>query len=118
MIVLSFSESLLRQIANALENAATHRELSSLLAECCISVQGGGPKWERMLLALSARQKRDGCGNNVVAFIQAVMNPVLFVSRREQFSEIRLRLNEVLAFAALQASEDGKLRPIQIARTL
>jgi|BarGraIncu01121A_1022015.scaffolds.fasta_scaffold02823_7 hypothetical protein len=70
MTIPSFSESLLRQIGNTLESAATHRELTGLLAECGIAESGGTPKWERIFLALSARQKRDGCGNNVAAFIQ------------------------------------------------
>ena len=118
MVIQSFSESLLRQIGNSLENAATHKELTALLAECRIAEQGGNPKWERTLLALSARQKQDGCANNVVAFIQATMNPVRFVGRQKHLSDIRHRLNEVLAFGGFQVGDDGKLRQVAFARTL
>jgi hypothetical protein len=118
MMIESFSDSLLRQIGHALENAATHRELTGLFSECRITEQGGNPKWERILMALSARQKQDGCGNNVVAFIQASMNPVRFVGRQEHLSDLRHRLNEVLAFVGFQVGDDGKLRQVAVARTL
>ncbi|EEF63343.1 hypothetical protein [Pedosphaera parvula] len=65
-----FSDTILRQIGNVLEGTATHREFSSLFSECRIVEQGGTPKWERITLALTVRQKQDGCGNNVMAFIQ------------------------------------------------
>jgi uncharacterized protein (TIGR02391 family) len=118
MRIESFSESLLRQISHALESAATHRQLTDLFNECQISGQGGNPKWERILLALSARQKQDGCGNNIVAFIQASMNPVRFVGQQDTQLDVRHRLNEVLAFAGFQVGDDGKLRQVAIARTV
>ena len=118
MRVEAFSESLLRQIGHASENAATHRELTDLLNECQISGQGGNLKWERIFLALSARQKQDGCGNNIVAFIQASMNPVRFVGQRDRQLDVRHRLNEVLAFAGFQVRDDGKLRQVAVARTV
>lgn len=108
----------LEQISRILVDAASHAELSRLMTQCGISEQGGTPRWERMLLALSARQERDGCGNNVGAFIQAVMAPVRFLQRREFFEELRHRLNEALAFNGLQLGEDGKLKPVSQAKTL
>jgi uncharacterized protein (TIGR02391 family) len=64
------------------------------------------------------RQKADGCGNNIGAFIQAAMDPARFVGRTEDFTRFRDRLNEVLAFSGLHLGEDGKLKPITHARTL
>jgi uncharacterized protein (TIGR02391 family) len=46
------------------------------------------------------------------------MNPVRFVARKQDFVDIRHRLNEVLAFAGLTVTEAGKLGPVQAARTL
>lgn len=71
-----------------------------------------------MWLALSARQERDGCGNNVGAFIQTVMAPVRFVGNPEFFSGLRHSLNETIAFAGLHLGEDGKLTSVTQARTL
>ena len=118
MALGSFTESHIRGLAEILVAAYTHRELSELLRQCGIAEQGGNPKWERVLLALAARQKIDRCGNNVGAFIQAVMDPARFVGRPEQFAQCRDRLNEILAFSGLHLGEDGKLKAIAQARTL
>jgi len=118
MTIPTFSDTMVRQIGNVLESAATHREFTSLLGECRIVEQGGNPKWERITLALTARQRQDGCGNNVVAFIQAVMNPVRFVGQTTRFDELRHRLNELISFAAIQLGEDGIIRATTAAKTL
>jgi hypothetical protein len=44
------------------------------------------------MLALRDRQVHDRCGNNVVAFVQAAMDPVRFIGREEAFSSIQNRL--------------------------
>jgi uncharacterized protein (TIGR02391 family) len=46
------------------------------------------------------------------------MNPVRFVGRQEHLSDLRHRLNEVLAFVGFQVGDDGKLRQVAVARTL
>ena len=111
-------ENNLRKLAEILADAYTHRELSGLLTQCGITEQGGDPKWERALLALSARQKTDGCGNHVAAFLQAAMDPVRFVGRPQEFAGFRDRANEVLAFSGLHLGEDGKLKSVAHAHTL
>jgi uncharacterized protein (TIGR02391 family) len=111
-------ESHLREICNALGDAATHREFSILFRECGVEEKGGSPKWERMLLALAARQQQDGCGNNVVNFISAVVHPARFRDLREQYAEIRANVNYCLAFYGIAIGEDGKARPAEKAQTL
>ncbi|HEX5482190.1 MAG TPA: TIGR02391 family protein [Terriglobia bacterium] len=118
MAIASFAESHIRKLAEILADAYTHGELSGLLVQCGIAEQGGNPKWERVLLALAARQKADRCGNNVGAFIQAAMDPARFVGRTDDFAKFRDRLNEVLAFSGLHLGEDGKLKSVTQARTL
>lgn len=105
-------------LAEALQDAYTHRELSDLFAQCAISEQGGTPKWERALLALKHRQLADGCGDNVGAFLQAVLDPPRFVDRLDEFSELRGRVNTVLAFSGLAVGSDGRLCAVPRARTL
>lgn len=112
------NETVIRQIANALEGAASHREFTALFGECRIVEQGGTPKWERITIALTVRQRQDGCGNNVIAFVQAVMNPVRFVGQTSRFDEFRHRLNEVISFAGLHLGEDGQVRAVTTAKTL
>ena len=118
MSVPLFTERQVEQIARVLEGAATHRELSDLFRQSSIDEQGGTPKWERIKLALVARQTRDSCGNNVANFVQIVLDPVRFTGRRDEFEDYRHRLNEVLAFASLHLPENGKLRTTQAANTL
>lgn len=118
MAVGSFSDNQLKKMSEIIVEGFTHRELSEILQQCGIAEQGGSPRWERTLLALTARQKRDGCGNNVGAFLERVMDPVRFVGNRERFEDLRERLNHVLAFNSLEIGENGKLRGIQAARTL
>jgi len=114
----TFSDTVVRQLANVLEGAASHREFTALFDECTIAEQGGTPKWERITFALTLRQRQDGCGNNVVVFVQAVMNPVRFVGQTSRFEEFRHRLNEVFSFAGFQLGDDGIIRLATAARTL
>jgi uncharacterized protein (TIGR02391 family) len=67
---------------------------------------------------LEARQQRDGCGNNVGAFIQAVMAPVRFSERTDLFPDLQHRLNKVLAFSGLHLGDDGILKGVAQAKTL
>jgi uncharacterized protein (TIGR02391 family) len=118
MTLSAFSQNQLEQISRTLADAFTHSELSTLLAKCTIPENGGTPKWERTFLALAVKQQTDHCGNNVAAFIQSAMDPVRFVGRQADFTQLQETLNRVLAFAALQLGEDGKLREATQARTL
>jgi uncharacterized protein (TIGR02391 family) len=108
----------LENIARALVDALSHRELSTLLKECGIDEQGGGPRWERLLLSLSARQERDGCGNNVGAAIQAILQPSRFAGRRELHLSLLETVNRFLAFDGLHVGETGDLRAVPRATTV
>jgi len=120
--VLKFDEAILRKICNVLgdtHTGLTGSEIGQLLQECGIDDPSPNmTKRYRLFEALSRRQRQDQCGNNVVAFIYAAMNPVRYVGNRELFEERRSLLNEVLAFAGYALGEDGKLRKIEKARTL
>lgn len=118
MPIPTFSDSIVDQLARVLADAAAHRDLQDLFRESGIEENGGTPKWERIKLALLARQDRDRCGNHVGAFIQVAMSPARFVSNRTQFDELRRRLNEILAFSGISLHENGKLNAITAARTI
>lgn len=122
MRIQSFTEIQLREIACLLEGAVTHKELSSVFRDCGLTetrtAESGNPKWRRIVITLADRQARDGCGNNAGAFIQAVLNPFRFTGRTEVYDDLRHRLNEILSFMGLSIGDDGRLRPVQQARTL
>ena len=113
-----FKSSHLENIARTLVDAISHRELSTLLEECGIKEQGGGPRWERLLLSLSARQERDGCGNNVGAAIQAILQPSRFAGCQEQHLNLLEAVNRFLAFDGLQVNDAGKLCAVPQATTV
>jgi len=112
------TESSLEAVCRAVADAATHKELTRLFSECGIEECGGSPKWERMLLALSSRQKRDRCGNNVVAFFCAVIHPTRFAGRLEEFEDFRAAVNYQLAFVGLSINEEARPVPVAHASTI
>lgn len=108
----------LDSICRSLADAASHKELTLLLSQCGIEEQGGTPKWERMLLALIQRQNRDQCGNNVVAFICAVLHPARFGGRQGVFEEFRATVNYQLSFYGLAINEKGQAQQVSAATTI
>jgi uncharacterized protein (TIGR02391 family) len=54
----------------------------------------------------------------VGALVQEVCSPVRFVSKQAEFTELRHRLNEILAFGELQLDESGKLEKVDRAHTI
>ena len=118
MTIPKFSANQLDQICRVLADAYSQSGLTDLLRAADIPEQGGSPKWERALLALAAIQNADRCGNNIAAFIQRALDPVRFSANPDGFAEVRLRLNTVLSFCALQLGDDGRLRQVAAADTL
>jgi uncharacterized protein (TIGR02391 family) len=78
----------------------------------------GDTKRFRLYEALAARQQQDGCANNVLAFVSAVMAPVNYVSSQQVFDDRRAALNEALAFVGLSIGPDGQLSKGTVAKTL
>ncbi len=117
-MIPTFRDSHLLEIARALANAVTHRELGDLFRQCNIEEQGGTPKWERIRNALAARQTRDGCGNSVGAYIEAVLDPARFPGQSDDHAAYCRQVNHVLAFSGLHVSDQGTLVPIPEASTV
>ena len=118
----AFDEINLRAVCDILGDTSsglTGSEIAQVLSECRIDDPiPSGTKCYRLFEALSQRQRRDNCGNNVVAFIQAAMNPVRYVRDPELFDERRSQLNQALAFSGAQLGKDGKLRQSETVNTL
>lgn len=118
----AFGFETLQAICNALgdtEHGLSGREIGQYLAR--VGIHDPTPsitKRYRLFNALQERQRQDRCGNNVVAFIRAAMNPVSYTNQRDRYHRMRDELNVALAFAGLQLGEDGKLRRSRPVRTL
>ncbi len=117
-----FEETNLRAICDILgdtQAGLTGSEIGQILKDCNVDDPlPGYTKRLRLFEVLSQRQKKDNCGNNVVAFIYNAMNPVRYVKYKELFDERRSQLNQVLSFCGLTLGENGKCRRIDAASTL
>lgn len=111
------SETDLDALCRVLADYVTHKDIPLLLRDCNIEPQGGSPKWERMLLALTVRQRRDRCGNNVIAFLCHVLHPGRFRQEAEQHTEVLAKVNYHLAFYGTAIGEDAKPKPVPKAET-
>ncbi len=117
-----FDETHLEQICGVLaatDHGLTGSEIGSLLAQ--LGVTDDFPtatKRHRLFAALCNRQRADGCGNYVVAFIEKAMDPVRYLNHREKFENRRHALNDVLGFCGYAVGDDGNLRERQAVRTL
>jgi uncharacterized protein (TIGR02391 family) len=120
--ISSFEETILRAICNILGDSGdglTGSEIGQLLQDCGIEDPlPGHTKRERLFEALYRRQRNDGAGNHVVAFVYRAMNPVRYVREPHVFESRRSQLNQALAFAGFTLGEDGKLRQTSAVRTL
>jgi uncharacterized protein (TIGR02391 family) len=106
-------------ILGATSGGLTGTEIHQLLKRVGIAEVGGGSNKRGALLeALRARQAQDRCGNNVVAFVLAAMDPVRYTGDRATFDSHRHDLNQVLAFCGYSLGENGKLQSVTVATTL
>jgi uncharacterized protein (TIGR02391 family) len=122
MTIPSFNKANLEQVCNVLGDTATGltgSEIGRYLSECGIADPNPTmTKRIRLYDALVARQRSDGCANNICAFIQRVMNPVLHVQSPDYFKMKQAELNRVLSFEGLRLSDEGKMEPCKQARTI
>jgi uncharacterized protein (TIGR02391 family) len=120
--VPSIEEPTLQAICNVLADTyagLTGSEIAKLLrGQGIADPEPNATKRDRLFQALSERQRRDGCGNQVIAFINAAMNPVRYATDIELFESRRGDLNEVLRFAGYNIGTDGKVARVNVATTL
>lgn len=112
------TETAMDSIFRTLADSVTHKDVGLILSQCGVVEAGGSPKWQRMLLALTARQRQDGCGNNVIRFICAALHPSRYVGRPDDFDDVRTAVNVQLAFHGLVVDERGQPRTVTPATTL
>jgi uncharacterized protein (TIGR02391 family) len=121
-VIPAFRITSLEQVSNVLGDTGTGltgSEIGKYLRQCGISDPlPGMTKRVRLFEALQQRQIQDRCANNVCAFIERVMDPVLHVQNLDYFQRKRDELNRVLAFEGLCLSEQGKLGSITPAKTI
>ncbi len=112
----------LQEICNIIadtNNGITGRELEILLNSLGIEdISPLNSKRQRLYYALSHKQDKDRCANNIFAFIQAVMEPVRYATHILVFNERRDKLNIILALRGFTIGDDGKVRQVSRVSTL
>ena len=78
----------------------------------------GITKRDRLFQALSLQQDKDGCSNNIFAFLRKVMNPVNYVHCNQVFEDRRVFVNQVLSFAGYELDQNGEFRNVERVRNL
>lgn len=96
----------------------TGSEIGRLLSQCGIPDAIGANKADRLYAALSGEQRRGNAANRVLAFVEAALDPVRYVSNRALFDSRRSAVNVLLSFDGIEISEDGKCRSAQQAHTI
>ena len=118
----NFTDDELQAICDVLADTGTGMtgsEIGKVLGKCGIDDPlPGDTKRHRLFEALSQKQMQDGCANNVIAFVQSAMNPVLHADAGDWFETKRLELNTRLAFCGYELGQDGKIRPVKTATTI
>lgn len=121
-VVPPFDDAHLERLCLVLADTSsglTGSEIGRLLGQ--VGIDDGDPtatKWKRLFLALATRQRQDGCGNYVVRFLYAAMDPVRYTGQPDVFEQRRTDLNQVLLFSGYSLEKNGKLKRQQAAATL
>jgi uncharacterized protein (TIGR02391 family) len=117
--VPSFPEGQIEALARLLGECGSGTDISRVLRDRNLADNSGeSTKWRRLYSVFLESQRRSGCANTVIDFVQSFLVPARFVGRSQQFEERRQELNTILAFSGLEYGADGKFRRCEAARTL
>ncbi len=75
-------------------------------------------KRDRLFVALSAKQTKDNCSNNIFHFLMKVMSPVNYVKQPDLFESRRNEINTVLLFAGYELNKNGDFKIVESVRNL
>ncbi|QVW35317.1 TIGR02391 family protein [Geobacter sulfurreducens] len=115
----AFPEGQIEALARVLGECGSGTDVSRVLHDRCMADDSGeSTKWRRLYSIFLDCQRRDGCANRVVDFIQSFLIPSRFVGRIHEFEQRRLELNTILAFSGLEYGKDGKFRHCNAVQTL
>jgi uncharacterized protein (TIGR02391 family) len=117
--VPSFPEGQVEALARLLGECGSGTDISRVLQDRSLADNSGeSTKWRRLYWVFLDSQRRSGCANTIIDFMQSFLIPARFVGRSEEFEVRRQELNTILAFSGLEYGPDGKFRRCDVARTL
>jgi uncharacterized protein (TIGR02391 family) len=118
-IVPSFPEGQIEALARLLGGCGSGTDITRVLNDRgLVDASGESTKWRRLYWIFLDSQRKHGCANQVIDFIQSFLIPARFVERSEEFESRRRELNTILAFSGLEYGSNGKFRRCEAAQTL
>ena len=108
-MITKFDDLALQNFANVLACILTHSKITDMLALCNIPQAEGSNKSDRIYYAFKNIQKRSGCGNNVIDFIQKTITPKRYDDNK-QFELERAAINEKLLYEGYEINEKGEIQ--------
>ena len=110
MFELSFTEAVCNVLAQTGPPGLTNGELLSALRGARVDGLDLGPnKRTQLLTTLHNKQVAQGCGNVVVNFVNAAMNPTRYVQDPKRHAALQQQLNAVLILFGMKVNDAGKL---------
>lgn len=115
----AFPEGQIEALAKVLGECGTGSDISKIfVARGMEDYSGESTKWRRLYSVFLDCQRRDGCANRIIDFIQSLLTPMRFVGKNQEFEGLRQELNTILAFSGLEFGKDGKFRQCDAVHTL
>lgn len=114
-----FDKITIRSFSNWMANQFTHKEISEELANAKIKdvTEGQVNKQDRVYHSLTARQKDDNCGNNILNLVQTVISPRRYGDELI-FEKDLAQLNEMLSYEGIEIGKDGNAFKVSKAKTI
>lgn len=116
-MIPKFDELALQNFAGVLAGILTHSKITETLVLCNIPQAEGANKQDRIFYAFKRIQDRNGCGNNVIDFIQKTITPKRY-DDNQLFELHRTAINEKLLFEGYEINERGQIVQCKKAQTI
>lgn len=116
-MIATFDDLALLNFASVLAGILTHSKITDILALCNIPQAEGTNKSDRIYYAFKSIQNRNGCGNNVIDFIQKTITPKRYDDNK-QFELERAAINEKLLYEGYEINEKGEILQCKKAQTI
>ncbi len=121
-VIPRFDDNSLQAIANIIGDTSaglTGSEIGRLLNRQGVEdIDPANTKKYRLYNALANQQNKDSCANNVIAFVQSVMDPIRYTGDHNEFESRRAELNMILSFRGYEIGVNGKVQIISRVDTL
>lgn len=117
MVIAKFDDLALKNFACVLASILTHGKITEMLALCNIPQAEGTNKQDRIYYAFKRIQDSNGCGNNVIDFIQKTITPKRYNDNQE-YENDKAAINEKLLYEGYEINEKGQIQQCKKAQTI